>query len=197
MGPPNGPCLARSTLTWIHWWSWVASANWLTCSCVMVNQSLVPSFSPLAASTSSLLLKTRTGPPRTSGSWQVHELSDALSVPFGRPEGQLRRLRPAQVQVGRMLPGHADAAVQLQVLFGRQHRQVGAVRLGEGHGGLGFGAVASQRISGVARGRPRGAHPGPQIGQAVLDGLERADLPAELVAGQRVLHSGVQAVLGE
>ena len=27
MVPPNGPAAARSSSTWIHWWSSVASAN--------------------------------------------------------------------------------------------------------------------------------------------------------------------------
>ena len=40
IGPPKGPAFARSTLTWIHWWSPVASANWLTRSWVISSQSL-------------------------------------------------------------------------------------------------------------------------------------------------------------
>ena len=38
--PPNGDSLARSTSTWIHWWSSVASANWLTRSCSITFQSV-------------------------------------------------------------------------------------------------------------------------------------------------------------
>ena len=37
IGPPNGPALARSMSTWIHWWSPVSSANWLTFSWVISN----------------------------------------------------------------------------------------------------------------------------------------------------------------
>src|SRR5438445_13565360 len=40
---PNGPFAAASGSTWIHWWSPVASANRLICSCVISCQSLVPS----------------------------------------------------------------------------------------------------------------------------------------------------------
>ncbi len=40
--PPNGPVLARSTSTWIHWWSSVASANVFTRSWVISSQSLAP-----------------------------------------------------------------------------------------------------------------------------------------------------------
>ena len=59
MVPPNGPSFARSTSTWIHWWSPVASANWFTRSWSMVSQSLVPSSSPVAAATSSRVVKVR------------------------------------------------------------------------------------------------------------------------------------------
>src|SRR3954470_21451099 len=50
---PNGPFLARSTSTWIHWWSSVASANWLIRSCVIVSQSVVPRSVPAAVSSAS------------------------------------------------------------------------------------------------------------------------------------------------
>src|SRR5690349_1434704 len=52
IGPPKGPALARSTSTWIHWWSPVASANWFTCSCVMVIQSLTATSWPTQAARS-------------------------------------------------------------------------------------------------------------------------------------------------
>ena len=44
---------ARSTSTWIHWWSPVASANRSTRSWSISSQSLVPSSSPAAAASSS------------------------------------------------------------------------------------------------------------------------------------------------
>src|SRR5690606_26072709 len=49
MVPPNGPAAARSASTWIHWWSPVASANWLTCSWVTVCQGLCPRWLPCTA----------------------------------------------------------------------------------------------------------------------------------------------------
>ena len=52
IGAPKGPALARSTSTWIHWWSPVASANWFTCSCVTVIQSLVATCWPTQAARS-------------------------------------------------------------------------------------------------------------------------------------------------
>ena len=51
--PPNGVSLARSTSTWIHWWSPVTSANVSTSFCVTSCQSEVPSVSPCAALSSS------------------------------------------------------------------------------------------------------------------------------------------------
>src|SRR4051794_18837991 len=59
MVPPNGPAVARSTSTWIHWWSPVASANWFTRSCLIWIQSLVPISWPAAASISSKVVNTR------------------------------------------------------------------------------------------------------------------------------------------
>src|SRR5689334_6123014 len=40
--PPNGPAFAASGSTWIHWWSPVASANWLTRSCSTFTHGLEP-----------------------------------------------------------------------------------------------------------------------------------------------------------
>ena len=52
IGAPKGPARARSTSTWIHWWSPVASANWLTCSWVTVVQSLMATSWPTRAASS-------------------------------------------------------------------------------------------------------------------------------------------------
>ena len=45
-------------------------------------------------------------------------------------EGQLVALGPLEVQVGGILPGHPDTAVQLDALLGGLHRDVAAVRRG-------------------------------------------------------------------
>src|SRR5690349_22615605 len=60
MVPPKGPVFARSTSTWIHWWSSVASANASTRFWVTSNQSVVPISSPTAASSSARSVKVRT-----------------------------------------------------------------------------------------------------------------------------------------
>ena len=46
--------IARFGSTWIHWWSPVASANWFTCSCVIVTQSLCPRCCPTRPCTPSI-----------------------------------------------------------------------------------------------------------------------------------------------
>src|SRR5215210_5350986 len=52
---PNGlSVLARSTSTWIHWWSPEASANLLMSSCVTSRQSLGPTVWPTSAFSSSI-----------------------------------------------------------------------------------------------------------------------------------------------
>ena len=52
VGAPKGPDLARSTSTWIHWWSPVASANWLIRSWVTWTQSLTATSWPTSAASS-------------------------------------------------------------------------------------------------------------------------------------------------
>src|SRR3712207_2333133 len=59
MVPPNGPALARSTSTWIHWSSPVVSAKASTRAWVTSSQSLLPSTSPTAAVSSSIDVNTR------------------------------------------------------------------------------------------------------------------------------------------
>src|SRR5829696_3962519 len=57
IGPPNGlSFFARSTSTWIHWWSPVASANLFTCSWVTSYQSLVPSSVPTRPGSSAMVV---------------------------------------------------------------------------------------------------------------------------------------------
>src|SRR3954464_12245955 len=46
---PNGVAFAASGSTWMNWWSWVTSANWLIWSCVTSNHSPVPSSFPTSA----------------------------------------------------------------------------------------------------------------------------------------------------
>src|SRR5713226_5748850 len=66
MVPPNGPALARSGSTWIHWWSPVASAKALISSWVTVCQSPTRVSLPTCCLSSSTLVM----------------VPSAISVPF-------------------------------------------------------------------------------------------------------------------
>ena len=58
MGPPKGlSAVARSTSTWIHWWSPVASAKRSTRSWVISIQSVHPRWLPAAPRSSSRVAK--------------------------------------------------------------------------------------------------------------------------------------------
>src|SRR5690606_9960674 len=66
---PNGPAAARSTSTWIHWWSPVASAKVLIWSWVTVCHGLCPRWLPCAAASAwmSANSRMRAAPPSHSG----------------------------------------------------------------------------------------------------------------------------------
>jgi len=59
IGAPNGPAFARSTSTWIHWWSLVASAKSWIRSCVTSIQSLSAMCSPTRGWRSASLANVR------------------------------------------------------------------------------------------------------------------------------------------
>src|SRR4051812_41229572 len=91
MVPPNGPALARSSSTWIHWWSSVASANRFTRAWSTSIQSLVPSSSPTAASSCSMSVKVRTSDLAAFDRMTV--MSAVLTEPSAGPA-----VTPEQVQ---------------------------------------------------------------------------------------------------
>ena len=106
-------------------------------------------------------------------------------------------MRAAVVDVGVVLPGEADAAVHLDAVLGAVLRGGGCQRRGDRGGELesavfrtGF-AVLVDGAGGVPhrRGGPLGV--GDHLGALVLDGLELADRPAELLADLGVRRGGV------
>src|SRR5699024_10641443 len=121
---------------------------------------------------------------------QVHESREVGSVPVRGAEGQLVGLGPLEADVHGRLPGHADAAVQLEGLLGRPDGRVGAEGLGDGLGDpqLLLGVVVRER-AGRLTGGGLGAHEEQvEVGQAVLDRLEGPDRSGELHAFLGVLH---------
>ena len=111
---------------------------------------------------------------------QVDEYGERGAVRLGRAEQQRVGLGPLEVQVGRVLPGHADAAVQLDRLLGGVHRDLAAERRGHGDRDRGVGVAGRQRRGGVAGGRVGLLDLGVQVGEPVLDRLEATDDAAEL-----------------
>jgi hypothetical protein len=83
--------------------------------------------------------------------------------------------------------------VQLHALLGREHRGLGAVRLGQG--GRDRRVVGTDARGGVARHRAGLCDARPQVGEAVLQRLERADRATELVPVLQVVDGGVEAPL--
>jgi hypothetical protein len=99
---------------------------------------------------------------------------------------------PAQEQVGVVLPGEPDAAVHLDVHPGVH--QVGLHGHGGGHGGGQVGLLRGARAGGVPGSGDGELAAHQHVGQVVLDRLEAADDPAELLAdlgvGQRHVQRG-------
>ncbi len=85
---------------------------------------------------------------------QVDQRSQRRTVSAGGAEGGRGRLGPLEVQVGRVLPGEADAAVQLDAFLRRRHRGVAAGRLGQGDRDRGVRVVVGQAGGGVPGGGP-------------------------------------------
>src|SRR6476661_6920402 len=103
IGPPNGPALAFSTSTWIHWWSPVAWANRLTCSWVTVIQSLVatswPTSAGRSASEAMVLMPALYGRPERSVVQPATEPAPLLQVAFDAARRDVEQREAARRQV--------------------------------------------------------------------------------------------------
>ena len=124
-----------------------------------------------------------------------HPLRGLAAAAEGRDQAQ----GPPVVDVGGVLPGEADAPVHLDAvlsaLLGGGRRQCGGHRGGElVMGGFVVPVLRGRLVEGTG-GVPHrggGAFGGrDHLGAAVLDGLELADRPAELLADLGVLRRGV------
>src|SRR5687767_5781539 len=123
-------------------------------------------------------------------------LGEQLAVVGRVAEEDLGALGPLEVQVGIVLPGEADPAVDLDVLRRGVEVGLGAVRLGQGGDDRELVVVLRRRPAGVVRRRLRRLDLEEHVGALVLDGLEGADRPAELDSGLGVLDRHVEALLG-
>ena len=115
------------------------------------------------------------------------------SAPVSPAEGVGAEQRRSQVEVGVALPGVAHASVQLD---GRLAHPAGGrrgPRLGRGPGDQGL--ARGQVVHGPGRPVGRGARTlqvDQHVRAQVLDGLERADRPAELLPGGHVGQGGLE-----
>src|SRR4051812_20116606 len=109
IGPPKGlSALARSTSTWIHWWSPVASAKRFTASWVTSYQSLVPSSWPTRPGSSAMVVVVvmpRYCQPGRSGRSAVEDVVGEADLRAGDAGGERREhLGPLGGVVVRRLP---------------------------------------------------------------------------------------------
>src|SRR3954454_1970737 len=111
-------------------------------------------------------------------------------------EEQLVALGAAQVQVGRVLPRVADAAVHLDVGRGGGGVGVGAPGLGDGREHVLLRAVRRDLQRRPASGRLAGLDRQEHVRADVLDGLERPDGPPELRPHPGVAERAVEGRLG-
>ena len=124
------------------------------------------------------MVRARCVPPRTA---RRHVDRGRLGV-----DERLERGGPAQVEVGVVLPGEADASVHLDVEVGAQ---VGRLQREHGRHRRGVRALVAAfggrpgRVPHVGRGQLAGHE---HVGAVVLDRFEHCDGPAELQA-----HLGV------
>ena len=96
-------------------------------------------------------------------------------------ERQRELLRSAIIQVAIHIPGEADAAMGLDVFLRREMERLGRRHARGRRGQRQFGRIRRQRPGTVIRIRARQFDRDIDVGELVLDRLERADRPAERV----------------
>ena len=133
---------------------------------------------------------------RPASGGQVDQARDRGAVAIGRAQRDGVALGPLEVQVRGVLPGEADPAVHLDAFLGRSYGDVRAMDLGDRDCDRCVRIIVGDAPGGIAGHRPGLGHRHPQLGEAVLEPLERSDRPAELMTGLDVLDRGVQAPFG-
>ena len=113
----------------------------------------------------------------------------------GVAEQQLGAFGPLEVQVSRVLPGEADAAVDLNVLCRSVEVRLRAVALGERRDGRKFVVHLAGTPAGVVRSGLGRLDLKQHVGALVLDRLERADRATELHTDLGVLDRHIEAHL--
>src|SRR5690349_6943110 len=112
----------------------------------------------------------------------ANPLRQQLSMVCRIPKKQLAGLGALEVQMGIVIPGEADATVDLNVLGSRKEVCVGACRLREARGDRNFVRILRGGKRGILRSRSRRLHLEQHVGTAMLDCLEATDRSTKLVA---------------
>jgi len=106
-----------------------------------------------------------------SGGWQVQKFGEVGTMLVRCAHSNLVCLRPLEVEMHRMFPGHADATMQLDRFLSRLHGDIRAVCLRYGDGDVGVVAALRKTIGGISGrgvGRPDLK---PQVRKAMLERL--------------------------
>src|SRR6266550_3871298 len=188
---------ATSSGTWATTQSWASSMSKIAGGGSLAMRPASRMTNQAATATTTAM--TRTPATICTGSAlrsDADALRQQLPVVGGVAQQDLRALRPLEVQVGVVLPGEADAAVDLDVLGGGVEVGVRAVRLGEAGDGRQLVVELGGGPARVVGGRLGRLHLEQHVGALVLDGLEAADGPAELDADLGVVDRHVEALLG-
>src|SRR4051812_30582777 len=147
----------------------------------------------IASATSYWMKSVCTGAPGFGGKGSDAENVGEVGAVMTRvPEEQFIALRAPEVQVGRVLPGVADAAVHLDVGGSGGRIGVGAPGLGDRRQHVLLRPVGRDLEGGTPGGRLARLDREEHVGADVLDGLERADRPAELRSDAGVAECTVQ-----
>jgi hypothetical protein len=112
----------------------------------------------------------------------------SLAVRARDPPGLVQRPGPAHPDVKVLLPGVADRTVHLQRGAGGALRRLSGCQLGHGDVDGPSGCVAGHRPGRAVDQGTRVLDREHDVRQAVLEGLERPDRHAELLALPRILH---------
>src|SRR5882724_13061687 len=148
-----------------------------------------------------LLKRSRTRPTRgclavlRGNRLEIDQLGHALAMPRGVAEREFGALGPLEVQVEVVLPGEADAAVELYPGAGHPAISVRDIGFGHAHGQRPFGHTFVHGPRRVVRDGLAVLDIHEHVGGFVLDALIRADGPAEGLPDLRVLDGHVEHFL--
>src|ERR1700759_3370964 len=126
---------------------------------------------------------------------KIHQPGEPGAVTVCGAERQLVALGPLQIQVRRIFPRHAESTVQLHAFLGGVPRRTAAERLRDGRRDRGVIVLPGAGVGRVPGRRRAGVQLAPQVGEAMLDRLVRADRTTELLALLRICQRRLETPL--